>query len=117
MAAVAAGQDRNSLQVTGKTNQGGNTFCEAVEHKCSVNGSEVGSETEMEWNDERDEENEGKMGRMMHINQGKGSKRVRSVNEERSESEDDEIEGVQRVSPNKYKAIVRFNDKSQSDMK
>lgn len=53
----------------------------------------------------------------MHVNQSKGNKRVRKDHEERSESEDDEIEGVQRDSPDKYTVIVRFNEKSQSDMK
>ncbi len=40
-----------------------------------------------------------------------------SDHEERSESEDDEIEVVKRDSPDKYTVIVRFNEKSQSDMK
>ncbi len=95
MAAASAGRDRknSSRQFTGNTDRGGNTFCEAVEHKCSVNGSEVGngSWAEMVCNEKGDEENEGEIGRMMHVNQSKGNKRVRKDHEERSESEDDEI--------------------------
>ncbi len=123
MAAASAGRDRKNssrqFNVTGKTDRGGNTFCKAVEHKCSVNGSEVGngSWAEMVCNEEGDVENEGEIGRMMHVNQSKGNKRVRNDHEERSVSEDDEIEGIQRDSPDKYTVIVRFNEKSQSDMK
>lgn len=63
MAATSAGRDRgNSNRLkAGNSKNIANTELGVVEHDCFVNGSDIGRWAEMDYSEEKNEENEGKL--------------------------------------------------------
>ena len=85
----------------------------AVEHGCSVNGSDIGSWAGMDYDEGREEEFEGGVS-------GPSSgryKRKKNDRDERYDSGEDEPEQDKRESAESFIVILRFNDKAQEIMK
>lgn len=118
MAATSAGRGRgNSNRLkAGNSNNIGNTVLGAVEHDCFVNGSDVGRCEEMEYSEEKEEENEGEFSKK-RVSQVKGNKRIRNENDEISESEEEGQEQNKKEIHESFIVIIRFNDKDQENMK
>ncbi len=87
----------------------------AVEHDCSVNGSEVGGWNNMDYNEGGDEE-WGESRRRISDKRAKGNKRVRNEQEDGTESEEDGQITVQKEREEKYVVIIRFNEKNQGSI-
>ncbi len=122
MAATSAGRGRgNSNRLkAGNSKNIANTVLGAVGHGCFVNESDVGRWAEMDYSEENEEENEGKLKgefSKKRVSQVKGNKRIRNENDEISESEEEGHEQNKKEIHENFIVIIRFNDKDQENMK
>ncbi len=85
-----------------------------------MNESDVGRWAEMDYSEEKEEENEGILKgefSKKKVGQVKGNKRIRNENDEISESEEEGYEQNKKEIHENFIVIIRFNDKDQENMK
>lgn len=75
MVETSAGSQPGNHREHAPNSNGTDDFCEAVEHDCSVNGSEIGSWGGMDSDEGREEDNEGERRGDKEINPGSPAKR------------------------------------------
>lgn len=75
MAEAPVGSERGIVQQYARNSNRADGFSEAVEHDCSVNGSEIGFWEGMDVGEGREEDNEGDWRGFKDINQGNQVKR------------------------------------------
>lgn len=75
-------QGNSNGQNAENSNRVKDDFLVAVEHDCSVNGSEIGSWADLDFDEGRVEEYEGRVNGRMNKYGGKGNKRIRKDNED-----------------------------------